>query len=83
MWHSLIMPFSPGLWLALVLSLLTLSAFLCWKAKYFHRCGDELERDLSFLQSLFCEFSAFCSQGKRATESAVTSKNWKRCKMLW
>ena len=80
-WHSLIMPFGPGLWLALVLSLLTLSAFLCLKAKFYHCCGAELESDFRFLQSLFCVFSVFCYQGK--TESAITCKTWKCCKVLW
>jgi hypothetical protein len=79
-WHSLIMPFGPDLWLALVLILLTLSALLYLKTKLFHRCGAELEPDFSFLQSVFCVFSALCSQGK--TESVVTCKNWKCCKIL-
>ena len=71
-WHSLIMPFGPDLWLVLVLILLTLSALLCLKTKLFHRCGAEMEPDFSFLQSVFCVFSALCSQGK--TEKAVTCK---------
>ena len=78
-WHSLIMPFDPGLWLTLVLSLLSLSAFLCLTEKFFHRCGAELEPDFSFLQSLFCVLSAVCSQGKE--ESTVMCKNWKCC--MW
>ena len=80
-WHSLIMPFGPGLWLALVLILLALSAFLCLKAKFYHCCGAELEPDCSFLRSLFCVFGVFCFQGK--TQSAITCKTWKCCKILW
>lgn len=72
-WHSLIKPFDPGLWLASVLCLLTLSAFLCLTEKFFQRCGAELEPDFSFLQSLFCVFSAFCSQGKEESTAMCKS----------
>jgi hypothetical protein len=68
-WHSLLMPFSPALWMALLLSLLALSALLWLTTKLSHRYGSELdgkEPNFSFLQSVFCAFSAFCSEGKRA-----------------
>jgi hypothetical protein len=67
-WNSLLMPFSSALWMALLLSPLALSALLCLTTKLSHRHGSQLdgkEPKFSFLQSLFCVFSAFCSQGKR------------------
>jgi hypothetical protein len=63
-WHSLIMPFRPALWLALVVCLLTLSAFLYFTKKIAHRRGAKLEADATFLQSFFFLLSALCCQGK-------------------
>jgi hypothetical protein len=67
-WHSLLMPFSSSLWMALLLSLLALSTLLWLTTKLSHRYGSEFdgkEPKFSFLQSVFCAFSAFCSEGKK------------------
>jgi hypothetical protein len=68
-WSSLFVPFSAALWMALLLSLLALSALLWLTMKLGHRYGSELGGkgpNFSFLQSVFCAYSAFSSQGKMA-----------------
>jgi hypothetical protein len=62
-WNTIILPFSPQLWFAVVVVMVILTACLASAHRLSHRYGNIEDRDFGFLQAMFIVYAAVCQQG--------------------